>query len=120
MFMKKFNKRDKIYLLILTIIFILVILYILKDGSLFGSILDWNNQHSVIPDYFRTLFYKTHKLIPNLALNLGSGQNIYNYAYYGFLSPIILISYLLPFISMKVFIQISSIIIVYIRLIPKI
>jgi len=111
--MKRINKRDKIYLLILTIIFILVILYILKDGTLYGSILDWNNQHSIIPDYFRTLFYKTHKILPNLALNLGSGQNIYNYAYYGLLNPIILISYLLPFITMKTYIQISSILVVY-------
>ena len=111
--MKRINKRDKIYLLILTIIFILVILYILKDGTLYGSILDWNNQHSIIPDYFRTLFYKTHKILPNLALNLGSGQNIYNYSYYGLLNPIILISYLLPFITMKTYIQISSILVVY-------
>ena len=113
MFMKKVNKKDKIYLLILSIIFILIIVYILRNNTLYGSILDWNNQHSVIPDYFRTLFYKTNNLFPNLALNLGSGQNIYNYSYYGLLSPIILVSYLLPFITMKTFIQISSIMLVY-------
>ena len=111
--MKKFNKGDKINLIILTIIFMLVILYILRSGSLYGSTLDWNNQHSVIPEYFRTLFYNTCKLLPNFALNLGGGQNIYNYAYYGFLNPVIMISYLFPFISMKTFIQISSILIVY-------
>ena len=111
--MKKVNKKDKIYLLILSIIFILIIVYILRNNTLYGSILDWNNQHSVIPDYFRTLFYKTNNLFPNLALNLGSGQNIYNYSYYGLLSPIILVSYLLPFITMKTFIQISSIMLVY-------
>ena len=111
--MKKINKRDKINLLILTIIFILVIIYILRNGTLYGSTLDWNNQHSVIPEYFRTLFYKTKNLLPNLALNLGSGQNIYNYSYYGLLNPIIIFSYILPFITMKTYIQISSILVVY-------
>ena len=111
--MKRINKKDKINLLIITSVFILTILFILRNGTLFGSVLDWNNQHSVIPEYFRTLFYNTNKLIPNFALNLGSGQNIYNYAYYGFLSPITFISYLFPFISMKTFIQASSILIVY-------
>ena len=111
--MKKVNKKDKIYLLLLSIIFISIIVYILRNNTLYGSILDWNNQHSVIPDYFRTLFYKTNSLFPNLALNLGSGQNIYNYSYYGLLSPIILVSYLLPFITMKTFIQVSSIMLVY-------
>ena len=59
------------------------------------------NQHSVIPDYFRQQFYDTGKLIPEFAPNLGGGQNIYNFAYYGLLSLLILSSYLLPFIRME-------------------
>ncbi len=114
--MKKVGRKDKINLIILTITFVLVILFILRNRTLYGSVLDWNNQHSVIPEYFRTLFYNTQKLFPNFALNLGAGQNIYNYAYYGLLSPVTLISYLFPFISMKTFIQISSVLIVYISI----
>ena len=45
-----------------------------------------------------------------MAWNLGLGQNIYNFSYYGLLNPIILISYLLPFISMTNYIMISNII----------
>ncbi|UKI58740.1 MAG: hypothetical protein L6V81_05085 [Clostridium sp.] len=79
----------------------IVVIFCIHGGYLYGSELDWNNQHSIIPEYFRSLFYKNFDLFPDLALNIGSGVNIYNYSYYGFLSPIILISYLLPFISMK-------------------
>ena len=44
--------------------------------------------------YFRQLFYSTGKLLPNLAFNLGAGENLFNFAYYGLLSPVMLVSYL--------------------------
>lgn len=111
--MKKINKKDKINLIIITVIFIGIIVFILRNNTLYGSILDWNTQHSVIPEYFRSLFYKTLNIFPDFALNLGSGQNIYNYSYYGLFNPVIIISYLFPFISMKSYIQVSSIILAY-------
>lgn len=110
---KKLNKKDLINIVILLTIITIVIIFCIHGGYLYGSELDWNNQHSIVPEYFRSLFYKNFDLFPDLALNIGSGVNIYNYGYYGFLSPIILISYLLPFLSMKTYIQISSILIVY-------
>ena len=111
--MIKINKKDKHNLIIITIIFCLIIMFILRNGNLYGSILDWNTQHSVIPEYFRSLFYKTLNIFPDFALNLGSGQNIYNYSYYGLFNPVIIISYFLPFVSMKSYIQVSSILLVY-------
>ena len=33
-------------------------------------------------------------------MNLGGGQNIYNFAYYGLYNPVILLSYALPFVKM--------------------
>lgn len=111
--MEKINKKDKINLLVITIIFIGIMIFILRNNTLYGSILDWNTQHSVIPEYFRSLFYRTLNIFPDFALNLGSGQNIYNYSYYGLFNPVIIISYFLPFISMKSYIQISSILLVY-------
>lgn len=111
--MEKINKKDKINLIIITVIFIGIIVFVLRNNTLYGSILDWNTQHSVIPEYFRSLFYKTLNIFPDFALNLGSGQNIYNYSYYGLFNPVIIISYFLPFISMKSYIQISSILLVY-------
>ena len=111
--MEKINKKDKINLIIITVIFIGIIVFILRNKTLYGSILDWNTQHSVIPEYFRSLFYKTLNIFPDFALNLGSGQNIYNYSYYGLFNPVIIISYFFPFISMKSYIQVSSIVLVY-------
>lgn len=108
--MNKFSKRDLLYILLPIIIFISMILFITNGTYLYGSELDWLSQHAEIPDYFRTLFYETKDLFPDFALNIGNGQNIYNLSYYGFLSPIILISYLLPKVDMTTYIIYSSII----------
>ena len=108
--MPKMNKRDYFYILIPIISFIAIILFITNGMYLYGSELDWLGQHVTIPDYFRTLFYETKSLFPDFALNIGNGQNIYNLSYYGLLSPIILISYLLPKVDMVTYIIYSSII----------
>lgn len=76
----------------------------------FGADVDWISQHSVIPDYFRKQFYETGELFPEFALNLGGGQNIYNFAYYGLYSPVILISYLLPGVEMGDYLMAASVI----------
>ncbi|MBP3635053.1 MAG: YfhO family protein [Bacilli bacterium] len=103
----KSNKKN--YLIIIIYGIILTIL-LLGSNNLYGSCTDWINQHTVIPDYFRKLFYETGNLLPNFAFNLGAGQNIFNFCYYGLLSPIILLSYLLPFIDMTTYIIFISII----------
>ena len=70
--------------------------------------MDWISQHSVIPDYFRKQFYATGKLFPEFAMNLGGGQNIYNYSYYGLYSPLFLLSYALPFVKMSTYVIIME------------
>lgn len=114
--MKK-NKKDKLNIIILTIFFITIILITIGNDYLYGSTLDWASQHSEIPDYFRTLFYSDFSLFPDFAPNIGSGQNIYNLSYYGLFNPVIMFSYFLPFISMKTYIQISSMFLVYMSII---
>ncbi len=106
---KGYEKRDLCYSCILLGIMILLILYLMKDNLLFGSKIDWISQHSVLPDYFRNQFYETGKFIPQLALQLGAGQNIFNVSYYGFLSPTTLLSYLFPFIPMYYYVAIISV-----------
>ena len=94
---------------------ILIIVFIfIRFKYTFGSDTDWLAQHTIIPDYFRQMFYSTGKLIPNFAFNYGGGQNIYNFSYYGFLSPIILPSYLMPFMSMTTYMTLVDIFIVLI------
>lgn len=95
--MKKQNIHHYLYL---TFICIFIIMILLDPMNLFGSKTDWINQHTVFPDYFRKLFYETGNLIPSFGANIGAGQNIFNFSYYGLLNPIILFSYLFPKISM--------------------
>lgn len=116
--MENSKKKDLIFILSITLFLILYILVITKFGNFFyGSVIDWNCQHYMIPDYFRKLFYETKDIFPDFAMNLGSGQNIYYLSYYGLLNPIILISYLFPNISMKTYLQVSSIITVWVSII---
>ena len=105
------QKRDKNQLFI--ILFALVLIVLPKGiDFLFGSQTDWLSQHSVFPEYFRDLFYQTGKLIPNFAPHLGGGQNVFNFAYYGLLNPVILLSYFFPFVKMIDYIQLSNIILI--------
>ena len=78
--------------------------------GIFGTKVDWFSQHSVLPDYFRQQFYATGNLFPEFAANLGGGQNIYHYAYYGLYSPLILPSYLMSFMKMSDYIMAVSVI----------
>ncbi len=74
-------------------------LFCIRDG-VFGAKVDWISQHSVLPDYFRQQFYETGELFPEFAANIGGGQNIYHFSYYGLYNPLLLPSYLLPFVKM--------------------
>ena len=84
--------------------FVKLFLYV-HGKTWFASPVDWIAQHSVFPDYFRKLFYETGELYPDFAIQIGGGQNIFNFAYYGFLSPQILLSYLFPQIKMDYWIM---------------
>lgn len=107
----KTNKKD---IISITIIIMFIMLFVVLITNFFsynyGSTTDWDCQHWLIPDYFRKQFYATGNIFSNLAPNIGDGQNIYYLSYYGYLSPIIMFSYLLPFVPMKLYIEISSII----------
>lgn len=65
---------------------------------------------AVFPEYFRQQFYKTGQFFPEYAANIGGGQNIYNFSYYGLYNPIVLIAYLLPFVKMSDYLMAASVI----------
>lgn len=102
-------KNKKNYIIIL-IYGLLLTFLLLGVNNVYGSTVDWTTQHTIFPNYFRNVFYETKNLLPNLALNLGAGQNIFNFSYYGLMSPVILISYFFPFISINIYIMVMSII----------
>lgn len=107
----KLNKKDWTNILILITILLIIMFSYLGITNLNASIVDYNSQHAIIPDYFRKLFLETKQAFPSFAFNIGAGENIYNLSYYGLFSPIIMFSYLFPEITMINYIQISMIII---------
>ncbi|MBR6101404.1 MAG: YfhO family protein [Ruminococcus sp.] len=106
--MRRLDRRDCAILLSAGIVFAAAVLAYTHFEYAFGSILDWPSQHYAIPDMMRKLFYDTGELFPSLAPDLGAGENIYAFSYYGLYSPVILFSYLLPFVPMRVYIQVSA------------
>lgn len=107
--MKKYTVKDYILNIIIIAFILIMALAITRGQYYYGSKTDWATQHYNIPDYFRKLFYYNGDLFPQFALELGSGQNIFYYAYYGLFSPVILISYLFAFVSMRTYIMAASI-----------
>lgn len=99
--------KEKSYLFLAVLIFFVVWCLVGRFG-LFASNGDWLSQHSVIPDYFRQQFYATGQIFPEFAAGLGAGCNIYDFSYYGLLSPILLPSYLMPFLKMSDYLMAAS------------
>ena len=99
------GRSDWASYLALAVLTVVCVLAFTGGNGVFGSKVDWISQHSVLPDYFRQQFYETGDFFPEFSLNIGGGQNIYNFAYYGLYSPVILPSYLLPFVRMSDYMQ---------------
>lgn len=109
---KSKEKVKKIFIfhgVILTVLVIIMAFVITEGKSIFGSTTDWLSQHSVIPEYFRQKFYETGDFFSQFSFHLGAGQNSYSFVYHGYLNPIILVSYLLPFVPMESYIIGSTI-----------
>ena len=103
-------RKDLLWEVVLVLLTVVACLYSTGAGNIFGAKVDWSSQHSVFPEYFRQQFYRTGKLFPEFALNIGGGQNIYNFSYYGLFSPVVLIGYLLPNVKMSDYMMTVSIV----------
>lgn len=108
------KKLQKFYpYILLTASACCLIFIIWPKGASFGSMTDWVQQHIKIADYFRTLFLENGQLFPDYAAHLGGGVNIYALSYYGLFRLDVLISYLIPSISME-YIVVTYILLEYI------
>lgn len=95
-------KKKHIYpYIFLTCLVLVMIVVIIPPQNIFGSDTDWLSQHVNIADSLRKLILDSNSIFPDFVFNLGAGQNIYNFSYYGLLRPDILISCLIPFVEMK-------------------
>lgn len=110
--MKKFFGRNKFVLTeILVFAIVLLVLFFIMSGLgyTFGNLNhDFHLQHVRLIEYLRESFYYTHDLLPSLVMNFGGGQSSSTLMYYGFLNPIILLSYLFPSISTLDYLMIVS------------
>lgn len=112
--MKKSNAKEKICGLVsyavLAVLIVAACWFFAGRYGVFGANMDWISQHSVFPEYFRQQFYQTGQFFPEYAANIGGGQNIYNFSYYGLYNPIVLIAYLLPFMKMSDYLMAACVI----------
>ena len=112
--MKKSNAKEKICGLAsyaaLAVLTVAACWFFAGRYGVFGANMDWISQHSVFPEYFRQQFYQTGQFFPEYAANIGGGQNIYNFSYYGLYNPIVLIAYLLPFVKMSDYLMAAGVI----------
>ena len=83
----------------LIVLFIILITAVIPDGAVYGSNTDWLSQHVTLAEAIRTACLEQHTLLPDW-IGLGGGSNGYQFAYYGFLRPDLLIGCLLPQIPM--------------------
>ncbi len=111
---KKVSRKDIINVIILGIVLLCIVGGLTQGDYLYGSTTDWENQHFLIPEYLRERFYNTGQLFPNFAFETGGGQNIYYLAYYGLMSPFLYLSYLFPFLEMRIFVTGLNILTVFI------
>lgn len=91
-----------------TLFTIICVLLMMPAHSIFGSEGDWFSQHAAIAEQFRTIFYETGRIFPDVSL-LGAGSNIYDLSYYGFLRPDVFISFFLPKVPMTYIISVYAI-----------
>ena len=79
----------------LILLFIILITAVIPDGYVYGSNTDWLSQHVTLAETIRNACLEQHTLLPSW-IGLGGGSNGYQFAYYGFLRPDIIIGCLLP------------------------
>lgn len=92
-------KKHKYYLLLLTALFFVLIYLFVPEGSVFGSNTDWMSQHATLAETLRDACLSQKTIFPDF-LWIGGGSNAYEFSYYGYLRPDVLIGCLLTQIPM--------------------
>lgn len=93
------TRKKYFFPVILTGLFILFILAVIPKGAFYGSYTDWLSQHVRLAETIRDTCVRQKTLVPAF-LPLGSGSNGYQFSYYGYLRPDIVIGCLLPSVPM--------------------
>lgn len=86
---------------LLVIVWCAAILLIVPQEGVYGSTIDWLSQHVPLAETIRDACISQKTLLPAF-LPLGGTSNGFDFSYYGFLRPDILVGILLPKVSMSV------------------
>ncbi len=95
--------QTMIYTAVLVAVFVCLISLILPEGCFYGSMTDWYNQHVTLAETIRKVCLQEKTLAPAW-ISLGGGSNGFQFAYYGYYRPDIIIGCLLPQVPMTVLI----------------
>lgn len=87
----------------LIILFIILTSVIIPAGCVYGSNTDWLSQHVTLAESIRTACLEQNTLLPSW-IGLGGGSNGFQFAYYGFLRPDIILGCLFPMVPMLIII----------------
>lgn len=89
------NRTNFRYPCLLLALAVLLIVCTQQSGSLYGSDCDWFSQHVSIAETMRQTIRAEGTLFVG-QLPLGGGSNVYDFSYYGYLRPDVLLACLLP------------------------
>lgn len=92
---------------ILVAVFFLLIGLILPEGCFYGSTIDWYDQHVTLAETIRRTCIEEKTLAPAW-MTLGGGSNGFQFAYYGYFRPDIILGCLLPRVSMTLLIPVYA------------
>ncbi|MCI9137578.1 MAG: YfhO family protein [Lachnospiraceae bacterium] len=96
-----------VYPALLALFILVCVFLILPEQSIFGSEGDWFSQHAAVAEQFRSIFYETGQIAPDIS-PAGGGSNIYDFSYYGLFRPDVLLSFFLPDVPMTYIISIYA------------
>lgn len=88
--------RKKDYLCMILLIALPILFGLFLNGGVFGNSIDWLSQHVILGDMIRDTILEQKTLFPNFVNQLNAGSNFYEYSYYGYLRPDILLGVLYP------------------------
>ena len=92
---------------ILVAVFFLLIGLILPEGCFYGSTIDWYDQHVTLAETIRRTCIEEKTLAPAW-MTLGGGSNGFQFAYYGYFRPDIILGCLLSRVSMTLLIPVYA------------
>lgn len=94
------RQKDIVLCIFLVIIFFGLLYITVPKGDIYGSTTDWLSQHTTLAETLRDEMLEKGTLFPDF-IWLGGGNNIYNFSYYGYLRPDVILGCLLPQVSME-------------------